>query len=43
MNSKMKILMAAALVSLPIAVDAQTENPRGIYKMTTITGTTGDI
>lgn len=43
MNSKMKILMAAALVSLPIAVDAQTENPRGIYKMTTITGKAGEI
>ena len=39
----MKMLMAAALVSLPIVVNAQTENPRGIYKMTTLTGKMGEV
>lgn len=38
-----KILMAAVLISLPIVVNAQTENPRGIYKMTTLTGRLGEI
>lgn len=39
----MKMLMAAALISLPIVVNAQTENPRGIYKMTTLTGKMGEV
>lgn len=39
----MKMLMAAAFISLPIVVNAQTENPRGIYKMTTLTGKMGEV
>ena len=39
----MKMLMAAALISLPIVVNAQTENPRGIYKMTALTGKMGEV
>jgi hypothetical protein len=35
--------MAAAFLSLPYALNAQTENPRGIYKMTTLTGKQGEI
>lgn len=33
--------MAAVLMALPIAVSAQTENPRGIYKMTSFTNEAG--
>lgn len=36
-------LLAAALTSLPILSEAQTENPRGIYKMITLTGKQGEI
>ena len=36
-------LMAAALLTLPMVVNAQTENPRGIYKMITLTGKQGEI
>jgi len=43
MKRTMKMLMAAAIVSLPILVNAQTENPRGIYKMTTLTGKIGEV
>lgn len=43
MKSTMKMLMAAALVSLSILTNAQTENPRGIYKMTTLTGKLGEV
>ena len=39
----MKMLMAAAFVSLPIVANAQTENPRGIYKMTTLKGKLGEV
>ena len=39
----MKLLMAAACLSLPIVSNAQTENPRGIYKMMTLTGKQGEI
>jgi hypothetical protein len=39
----MKMLMATAIISLPIIVNAQTENPRGIYKMTTLTGKLGEV
>jgi hypothetical protein len=39
----MKLLMAAAFLLLPVMSDAQTENPRGIYKMTTLTGKQGEI
>ena len=42
MKRTLKMLMAAA-VSLPIVVNAQTENPRGIYKMTTLTGKLGEV
>lgn len=38
-----KLLMAAAALSLPMAVNAQTENPRGIYKMITLVGTPGEV
>jgi hypothetical protein len=37
------MLMAAAFISLPIVSNAQTENPRGIYKMMTLTGKQGEI
>lgn len=43
MNKTEKILMAAVMMILPIVVNAQTENPRGIYKMTTLTGKLGEI
>lgn len=43
MNKTEKILMAAVMMILPIVVNAQTENPRGIYKMTTLTGRLGEI
>jgi len=43
MKRTMKMLMAAAFISLPIVVNAQTENPRGIYKMTTLTGKMGEV
>ena len=39
----MKLLMAAACLSLPIVSNAQTESPRGIYKMMTLTGKQGEI
>lgn len=38
-----QMLLAATLFSLPIVVNAQTENPRGIYKMTTLTGKKGEV
>lgn len=37
------LLVAAAMISLPLVTNAQTENPRGIYKMTTLTGKQGEI
>lgn len=37
------MLMAAALISLPTVVNAQAENPRGIYKMTTLIGKMGEV
>ena len=37
------MLMAAAFFSLPKVANAQTENPRGIYKMTTLTGKMGEV
>ena len=43
MNRTTKMLMAAAFISLPIIAKAQTENPRGIYKMTTLTGKMGEV
>ena len=43
MNKTMKLLMAAACLSLPIVSNAQTESPRGIYKMMTLTGKQGEI
>ena len=35
--------MAASFLSLPVMSDAQTENPRGIYRMMTLTGKQGEI
>ena len=35
--------MAAALVSLPIVSNAQTENPRGIYRLMTLVGKNGEV
>ena len=43
MNNLIKTMAVAALVSLPLTGNAQTENPRGIYKMTTLTGKQGEI
>jgi hypothetical protein len=43
MNQTKKMLVAAALLSLPIVASAQTENPRGIYKMTTLIGKLGEV
>ncbi len=39
----MKLLIAATCLSLPMVTNAQTENPRGIYKMTTLIGKVGEI
>lgn len=35
--------MAAALLSLPILSNAQTENPRGIYRLMTLIGKSGEV
>ena len=35
--------MAAALLSLPIVSNAQTENPRGIYRLMTLVGKNGEV
>lgn len=43
MNNLIKTMAVTALVSLPLTGNAQTENPRGIYKMTTLTGKQGEI
>ena len=43
MNRTTKMLMAATLISLPFIANAQKENPRGIYKMITLTGKVGEI
>lgn len=43
MNSTIKLLVAAAFLSLPTISNAQTENPRGVYKMMTLTGKQGEI
>ncbi len=43
MKRTTKTLMAATLISMPIAANAQTENPRGIYKMTALTGKMGEL
>ncbi len=43
MNSTIKLLVAAAFLSLPALSNGQTENPRGIYKMMTLTGKQGEI
>lgn len=37
------LLMATAMISLPFGANAQKENPRGIYKMTTLTGKQGEV
>ncbi|MBR0539058.1 MAG: hypothetical protein IJK36_02395 [Bacteroidales bacterium] len=38
-----KILIVAAFFTLPTLSNAQTENPRGIYKMITLTGKVGEV
>ncbi len=43
MRNAQKMLMAAAILLLPMVTNAQTENPRGIYKMITLTGRGGEI
>lgn len=43
MRNAQKMLMAAAIFSLPMVMNAQTENPRGIYKMITLTGRMGEV
>lgn len=43
MKQTTKHMIAAVLFSLPIALSAQTENPRGIYRMTTLTGNLGEV
>lgn len=43
MRKTITILAATLLAALPLASNAQTENPRGIYKLTTLTGKKGEI
>jgi hypothetical protein len=43
MNKAMKMFMAAAILLLPALSNAQTENPRGIYKLMTLTGKQGEV
>lgn len=43
MNRVTKMLLTAAFASLPVALSAQTENPRGAYRMVTLTGKTGEV
>lgn len=43
MKNAQKMLMAAAIFSLPMVMNAQTEDPRGIYKMITLTGRMGEV
>ena len=38
-----KSIITLLLVSLAMAATAQTENPRGIYKMMTLTGKVGEV
>ena len=42
-KSTINLLMAAAMISLPLVANAQKENPRGIYKMMTLTGKQGEV
>jgi len=43
MKRTTKMLLAVAFICLPIVANAQTENPRGIYKLTTLTGKMGEV
>ena len=43
MKKATRWMVAVALVNLPFMCNAQTENPRGVYKMTTLTGKMGEI
>ena len=43
MNIATKILLAAAFMSMPFVADAQSENPRGIFMMTSFTGKLGEM
>ncbi len=38
-----KAIVTMLLATLTIGATAQTENPRGIYKMTTLTGKVGEV
>lgn len=43
MKKAIILMMAVTFLSLPVVLSAQTQNPRGIYKMTTLTGKQGEI
>ena len=43
MIKTMKCLMVATLISLPVVLNAQTENPRGIYRLMTLVGKNGEV
>ena len=43
MKHTRRMLTAAALISFPLVMSAQTEDPRGIYKMITLTGKMGEV
>jgi hypothetical protein len=42
-TTKLKLVMTIMLVTLTLTCSAQTENPRGIYKMMTIIGKAGEV
>ena len=42
MNKTIQML-TAVFIAFPLVMNAQTENPRGIYKMITLTGKMGEI
>lgn len=43
MNKITTMLVATVFASQPISLAAQTENPRGIYKMVKLVGNLGEI
>ena len=43
MRKILKCLMVATLLSLPVVLNAQTENPRGIYRLMTLVGKNGEV
>ena len=42
-TTKLKLVMTIMLATLTLECSAQTENPRGIYKMMTIIGKAGEV